>query len=255
MFTYLVEMVNIENLRFQNFYPKASGWEINVMDYKEIIKKAREENRKILSEYESKEILKEFGIPILNEYFVKNTEELQSISHNLSFPVVLKGISRIIAHKTERNLVRLFIKSEEELKSEFVDVMKVEGVDGALIAPQIMDKREFLLGLREDKQFGYVVLFGLGGVFTEVIKDISMRICPITRQDALEMITEVRSSKLLSEIRGYKEICKDKIIDCLIALSTLSEKISDISEIDINPIMFSGGNPVAVDALIVLKDN
>ncbi len=225
------------------------------MSHKEIIKEARGENRKTLSEYESKAILKEFGIPILNEHFIKNIEELQSISQNLSFPVVLKGVSRGIAHKTEKNLVRLYIKSEKELISEFVDVMKVEGVDGALIAPQIMDKREFLLGLKEDKQFGYVVLFGLGGIFTEVFKDISMRICPITRQDALEMITEVRSAKLLNEIRGYKEIYKDKIIDCLIALSTLSEKIPDISEIDINPIMFSDGNPVAVDALIVLKDN
>ncbi len=222
------------------------------MDYKEIIEKAQIEGRKTLSEYESKEIIREFGITLAEEIFVRDISELSVIS-NLSFPLVAKGISKGIAHKTERNLVRLWIKNEAELKKEVEELKGVEGVEGVLISRQIIDRREFLLGLKYDIQFGYAILFGLGGIFTEALKDISIRICPITKGDAGEMLLEVKSSALLKEIRGFKAVNIERLKEMMVNLSKIPEKIQEISEVDINPIMFEDGEPVAVDALVVLK--
>jgi len=223
------------------------------MAYRDVIDSVKREGRRILTEYESKEVLKEFGIPVLNEYFIKEVSELDLIAPNIRFPVVAKGVSRTIAHKTEKNLVRLYIKNPSELKSEFLDIMKNEEVEGVLISPQILDKREFLLGLRYDDQFGYVVVFGLGGIFTEALRDITMRVCPITKDEAMDMIREVRYSKLLGSIRGFKAVNIERIADTIVNLSRLSEVITEISEIDINPLMFDETDPVVVDALIVLK--
>lgn len=223
------------------------------MGYREIIESARSEGRNTLTEYESKEILREFGIPVVNEYFIKDISELNRLSH-IRFPVVAKGISKGIAHKTEKNLVRLYIKNEEELRREFEDLKSISGVEGVLVSRQITDKREFLLGLKFDRQFGYTVVFGLGGIFTEALKDISIRVCPLSEGDAMEMISEIRSSKLFGAIRGYPAVGIEKLVNMIIQFSKLPEKIPEILEIDINPVMFEEGNPVAVDALIVLKD-
>ncbi|MCX7944329.1 MAG: acetate--CoA ligase family protein [Deltaproteobacteria bacterium] len=223
------------------------------MGYVEVIKKVRDEGRKTLSEYESKQVLKEFGIPIIEEYYIEKFEQIYQIS-KLKYPIVAKGVARTITHKTEKNLVRLWIKDEDELKKEFSDLISTEGVEGVLLSTQITDMREFLLGLKYDKQFGYTIIFGLGGIFTEVLKDISIRICPITEGDAKEMMSEIRSSRLLGSIRGYPPVNIKMLSDMMINLSKLSETIDDISEVDINPVMFEKGNPVAVDALVVLKD-
>jgi len=224
------------------------------MDYREIIAQSKRENRRILTEYESKTILKEFGIPILNEHFIRDISELDNIVQSIKFPVVIKGVSKTIAHKTEKNLVRLYVKNAGELKSESSDIMNNREVEGILISPQITDKREFLLGLRYDNQFGYVIVFGLGGIFTEALKDISMRVCPITTDDANEMIREIKSFRLLQNIRGFGAVNIDRIAETLMNLSRLSEEVTEISEIDINPLMFDGTEPVAVDALVVLKE-
>ncbi len=223
------------------------------MSYEDIIKNARSEGRSTLSELESRQILRDSGIPVCPEIYVKNIEQLKESLSKIEYPVVLKGNSRHIAHKTEKNLVRLYIKNESELMAEFESIMSVKGVEGVLISPQIADRREFLLGIKYDQQFGYVVVFGLGGIFTEALKDISMRVCPVTSRDIEEMIYEVRSSKLLGKIRGFEEINREQLINCILNLSKIPEKVEGISEIDINPVMFLKGNPVAVDALIVLK--
>ncbi len=223
------------------------------MGYREIIQSVRNEGRNTLTEYESKKILREFGIPVVSEYFIKDISELRELSH-IKFPVVAKGISKSIAHKTEKNLVRLYIKNGDELRREFEELKSVDGVEGVLVSSQITDKREFLLGLKFDQQFGYTVVFGLGGIFTEALKDISIRVCPVSDEDVMEMLSEIRSSKLLGSIRGYPPVNSEKLKEMIISLSKLPEKIPEISEVDINPVMFEDGNPVAVDALVVLKD-
>ncbi|MCX7959255.1 MAG: acetate--CoA ligase family protein, partial [Deltaproteobacteria bacterium] len=128
-----------------------------------------------------------------------------------------------------------------------------DGVEGVLISNQITDKREFLLGLKYDLQFGYTVVFGLGGIFTEALKDISIKVCPLSEQDAEDMLSEIKSSGLLSQVRGYPAIDTVKLIKMILNLSRLPEAINEISEIDINPVMFDKGEPLAADALIVLK--
>ncbi len=224
------------------------------MKYTDIIENAKSEKRQTLSEYESKEIIKEFGIRVPEEHFIKDLSELTKI-FDLRYPVVAKGISKAISHKTEKNLVRLWIKNEEELKREFLSLKSIEGVEGVLITRQFTDKREFLLGLKYDLQFGYTIVFGLGGIFTEALKDISIRICPINERDAADMISEIRSSKLLNEIRGYPPINREELIKMILNLSSLSEKIPEIAEVDINPVMFENGEPFAIDALIILNSN
>lgn len=223
------------------------------MGYKEIFANARSEGRTMLSEIESRAVLREFGIPVSYEMYFSEIEQLKENIDRIEYPVVLKGISRHIAHKSENNLVRLYIKNEVELISEFQSLMGSGGVEGVLISPQITDRREFLLGLKCDPLFGYVVVFGLGGIFTEVLKDISMRICPLNKRDAEEMISEIRSGRLLGRIRGLAEVERDSLTRCILNLADLPEKTDEVAEIDINPIMFDKGKPLAVDALIILK--
>lgn len=222
------------------------------MGSRDIIKKARDEDRSVLNEYESKQVLKELGIAILNEYFVKDEEEIKGISE-LRFPLVVKGVSKSILHKTEKGLVRLFVKDYDELIKVFNEFKTNAEVEGVLISPQLTDRRELLLGLRYDAQFGYALVFGLGGIFTEVLKDIAIRVCPITAEDAEEMMSEIRSARLLDAIRGYPPVDKALLVNMLLALSRVPEYLPDISEIDINPVMIDEGKPVAVDALIILK--
>ncbi len=221
----------------------------------EMIMKARAEGRKTLTEAESKEVLGQFGVPVVKETTARSPEEAIQKARNTGFPVVLKGLGAKLAHKTERGLVFLNLNSEEEVKNAATAAATAAGADleGYLIQPMLSGHREFVAGLFRDPQFGPIVMFGLGGVFTEALSDTVFRVAPLSQNDAEQMIDEIRSQKLLGRFRGEQEVERDRIVSALLGLSRIGMEIPDITEIDINPLLVGpDGAAVAVDALIVL---
>ena len=169
----------------------------------QIIKKALERGQKTLSEYDSKQVIQSVGIPITREKLARSRDEAVKFAAEIGYPVVLKGCSDKAAHKTEMGLVKLKLAKRDEVQKAYDEITgKGIELDGVLVQEMIKGDREFVIGLSRDPQFGPCVMFGIGGIFTEVIKDVSFRVAPLTELDAEEMIDEIRMKKLLDEFRG-----------------------------------------------------
>jgi acetate---CoA ligase (ADP-forming) subunit beta len=220
-----------------------------------ILEKALREGRKTLSEYESKEFLKSYGIPATRESLVHTREECTKAAHAIGYPLVLKACSPQLAHKTEKGLVRLDLRSNQELILAFDDLMsRMEGNEkNILVQELIKGTRELVAGMTRDPQFGPCVMFGLGGIFTEILKDIAFRVAPLEKRDALDMTQEIKAHKILGAVRGMPAADMDLLCDILVKVGEIGLENESIQEIDINPLILSGAKPVAVDALIVLK--
>ena len=221
----------------------------------DIIEKAIKEGRTTLSEFESKAILKAYSIPVNREIEVGDEKALLKATRDLGFPVVMKGSSPDLSHKTEQGMVRVDIRNEQEATAIFHEIMDKLNADGGRVLVQEMVKgeRELVVGLTHDDRFGPCVMFGLGGIFTEILKDISFRVAPIEKRDAMEMMQEIKARKILDPVRGMPAADLDKLSDILIKVGTIGLEQEAVQEIDINPVILAGSNPVAVDALVVLK--
>jgi len=211
-------------------------------------------NNYSLTENESKQILKAFDVPVTEEIKVSNSGEAVNAAVDIGFPVVLKALGAGILHKTEMGLVHLNLNDPDAVKKAVSAIEKDAGnkLEGFLIQPQVKGKREFVAGMFRDPQFGPVIMFGLGGIFTEAFSDTAFRIAPLTETDAAEMIDEIKAKKLLGKFRGEESVNRRQIIGVLTGLSRLSLEQPRISEIDINPLIaMPDGNICAVDALII----
>jgi acetate---CoA ligase (ADP-forming) subunit beta len=220
-----------------------------------ILKKALREGRKTLSEYESKDFLKSYGIPVTREILVHSREECVKAAHTIGYPLVLKACSPSLSHKTEKGLVRVDVRSKQEAILAFKELtsrMEGNGKD-ILVQEMIRGTRELVAGMTRDPQFGPCVMFGLGGIFTEILKDISFRVAPLEKQDALDMTQEIKAHKILGAVRGMPAADLDLLCDILMKVGVIGMENELIQEIDINPLILSGDKPVAVDALVVLK--
>ncbi|HOO46791.1 MAG TPA: acetate--CoA ligase family protein [Deltaproteobacteria bacterium] len=220
-----------------------------------IIADALKRGEKTLSEYESKKVLDAYSIPVTKELVTTSLLDAKSFAREIGYPVALKGSSSTLTHKTELNLIELNIKDEEALEKAYNDLEeRGQGkLDGILVQQMIKGEREFVAGLIRDPQFGPCVMFGLGGIFTEVLKDVTFRVAPLEKRDALEMMDEIRAKKLLDEFRGKPAVNREVLADALINLGRIGLEIDEINEIDINPLIVQGDTPIAVDALVVLR--
>ena len=220
-----------------------------------LIDQALKDGRTALSEYESKQVLASYGIPVTSEELILNPEDLPRAIQKIGYPLVIKGCSADIAHKTESGLIRMDVRNEDEARAAFKEITAaMEGAERAVLIQQMVKgQRELVVGLTRDPQFGPCVMFGLGGIFTEILEDTSFRVAPIEKQDALEMILEIKARKILEAIRGMEPVDKDVLADILIAIGRLGIENEAVKEIDINPVIISRGKPVAVDALVVLS--
>jgi len=212
-----------------------------------------------LSEAESKAALSPFGIPFLPEANVTNSDEALLAGGELGFPLVAKLCGDNIAHKTERGLVRLKIQTGPELQSAVDELLEqateADGQVSVLIAPMVQATRELIAGIAIDDQFGPTVVLGIGGIFTEVIADIAIRLVPISEIDAEEMIAELRTQSFLGAFRGEPEVDRRTLVRILMALSEFATSCSNLIAVDLNPLMIVDGSPVAVDALVELGDD
>jgi acetyl-CoA synthetase (ADP-forming) len=208
-----------------------------------------------LSEYESKKVLASYNIPVVNEVLLNDVGDLREAAGQIGFPMVLKACSPEIIHKTEKGLVQIGITNLNEAKSAYDFIIEgMEKTEGQVLAQKMVQgKRELVVGLIRDPQFGPCVMFGLGGIFTEVLEDVLFRIAPVSRSDAMDLMEDIRGKKILDSFRGMPPVDRDLLADIIIAVGKIGIDHDMVQEIDINPLIISEGKPIAVDAAIILK--
>ena len=210
---------------------------------------------KLLGFEETKKILEQYKIPFSETELVKSKKQALKSAENIGYPIVLKGFSVKVLHKTERGLVKFKIDEGKRLARVVDEIMKSSKgikIEGVLI--QKMEQGiELVCGMKRDASFGPVLMFGLGGIFVEVLKDVSFAISPITKEEALNMIEEVRGYKILKGYRDQLSVNISSIADILVNLSKLSDEHSEIKEIDLNPIFATGKNIKVADAKFLIS--
>ena len=220
-----------------------------------LLQKALKNGQGTLSEYDSKSLLRSYGIPTVEERAVHSESEAEQAAEELGFPIVLKGSGWKLTHKSERGLVHLGLHDHEALRSAFRSVSRSGGEDleEVLLQPQVEARRELVAGMFRDPQFGPVIMFGLGGIYTEALSDVSFRLAPLNLSEARTMLRELRSSKLLGAFRGEAPADEGALLRTLTALSRVGLEQPQIEEIDINPLLITQqGRVVAVDGLVAL---
>ncbi|MBI4773850.1 MAG: acetate--CoA ligase family protein [Deltaproteobacteria bacterium] len=220
-----------------------------------LIEQAVREGRSSLSEYESKQLLSHFGIPVTREVLIHDIKELGAAAREIGYPLVLKGCSPDVRHKSEKGLIRMDIRNDREAERAFEEIVRtMNGQAGSiLIQEMIRGQRELVVGLIRDPQFGPCVMFGLGGIFTEILKDVSFRMAPLEKKDALEMMKEIKGRRILEAVRGLEPVDLDALVDILISVGRIGLEHDAIKEIDLNPVIISGTRPIVVDALVILN--
>ena len=212
---------------------------------------------KSMPEDEAKKIFKLFHIPVVEEKKETDVDRVLTACRKTGFPVVLKGIGATILHKTESGLVRVGLNTRDQVL-DAVDEMKKsakDSIEAFLIQPVVSGKREFVAGMFKDPQFGPVIVFGLGGILTEALEDIALKIAPLNDADMEDMFEQLSSKRLLNDFRGEKAVKKRAVKKILRGLSDIALAYPNIKEIDINPLIIQpDGSPVAVDGLIVLEE-
>jgi acyl-CoA synthetase (NDP forming) len=227
-----------------------------------IIRAARKEGRTYLTELESKQILKEAGIDTTEIRLAKSRAEAISLSKESGFPVVLKIVSPDVIHKSDAGGVKLNLDSQKEVAKAFDDIISAikkheptARIEGVAVQRMARPGTEVIIGMYKDAQFGPVLMFGLGGIFVEVLKDISFRIVPLTRRDAREMIREIKGYPILEGYRGQEPANIAVLEDFLLKVSDFVERRPEIKELDINPIIVYRDGALAVDARVILESD
>ena len=229
---------------------------------KEIIAQSINEGRDQLTTRESIDVLEAYGIRVCKSGFATTEEEAVAIANSIDYPVVMKMTSKTTSHKTDVGGVRVNIQSEAQLRAEYQDLIAklterglIDGLEGVIIQEMVKGNREMVCGIATDPQYGPMMMFGLGGVFIEVMKDVTFRIAPLTDIDAKEMIKSVKAYKLLEGARGTKPAQMDQIEETLLRLSQLVNDFKFIDELDINPLLISEktGEGIAVDGRIKVR--
>ena len=212
------------------------------------------EGRRIWDEFDSKQLLALCGIPVVEEQIAKTMGDAVSFAREIGYPVVMKGLAPGEVHKTESGLVRLNLATSSGVKNAFEELMKrMNGQGRILLQRQMSIDYELIAGYLLDAQFGPCVMFGLGGIFSELQRDVVFATAPLTEQSALELIFRIKGNKLLQGFRGMTPINGKAMAGILVGLSNLGAACPQIEQIDINPLIIAGGNPVAVDASVILK--
>ncbi len=231
------------------------------MTGQQIMKRAKKEGRNLLTEVEAKDLLKEAGIGVVDTRLATSREEAVSISQELGFPVVLKIASSDVVHKSDAGGVKLDLKTAKQVGKAYDDILKgikkeypQAKIDGVSVQKMARPGVEVIIGMSKDAQFGPVIMFGLGGILVEILKDVSFRIVPLVRRDAAEMVREIKGYPLLEGYRGQEPVDVSNLEELLLKVSDFVEKNPDIGELDLNPVFAYKDGAVAVDARVVLED-
>lgn len=225
-----------------------------------IFDQVKKEGRSILTEFESKKILKQAGIPVVETKLAKTQKEAVSLSQKMSFPVALKIVSPDVIHKSDSGGVKLSLNNVTEVKKAYDEILKKVKkqypdavIHGVSVQKMIQPGTEVIVGTSKDPQFGPVIMFGLGGIFVELLKDVSFRVIPVEQRDAQEMIKEIKGYPLLQGYRGKEPANISALVEIILKISKLIEENPHIKELELNPIFAYRNKAVAVDARIILE--
>ena len=226
----------------------------------QIIESAVKEGRTALTEIEAKELLRQAGIAVVETRLAVSKEQALVISQQLGFPVVLKIVSADVLHKTDAGGVKLGLKTAVQVGKAWDEIMKSvkkafpsAKIEGVSVQPMAKPGVEVIIGMSKDAQFGPVLMFGLGGIFVEIIKDVSFRIVPLQKRDAKEMVREIKGFPLLNGYRGSEPVDIANLENLLLKVSAFVEQTPQIKELDLNPIFAYKDGAVAVDARVILE--
>jgi len=225
-----------------------------------IFDQVKKEGRSILTEFESKKILKQAGISVVETKLAKTQKEAVSLSQKMGFPVALKITSPDVIHKSDSGGVKLSINSMAEVKKAYDEILKKVRkqypdaiIHGVSVQKMALPGTEVIVGSSKDPQFGPVIMFGLGGIFVELFKDVSFRVIPVEQRDAQEMIKEIKGYPLLQGYRGKEPANISALVEIILKISKLIEENPQIKEVELNPILAYKNKAVAVDARIILE--
>lgn len=226
-----------------------------------LIEAARKQGRTVLTEVESKGLLATLGISTTDTKMAVSREEAVALSGEMGFPVVIKVVSPDISHKSDAGGVKVSLKDKEQVAQAYDGIMSScrekfpdASLDGVSVQNMARPGIEVIIGMTKDPQFGPVMMFGLGGVWVEVLKDVSFRIVPLTRSDAAKMIQQIKGYPLLQGFRGSEPANTPVLEDILLRLSSFVADNPDIKEMDLNPVFAYKDGAVAVDARIILEE-
>jgi len=225
--------------------------------------RAKSEGRTVLTEIESKQVLAAAGIPVAEAHLATDAEEAAKAAKKVGFPVVIKIVSPDITHKSDVGGVRVGLGSKKEVRQAYAEMLeavreksaagedvRIEGVAVQAMAPA---GTEVIVGVSKDPQFGHVIMFGLGGVLVEVLKDVAFRIVPLERRDARQIVREIKGYPVLEGVRGQAPADVAALESLILKLSEFVEANPQIEELDLNPVFVYADGVIAVDARIVVS--
>ncbi|MEO6397463.1 MAG: acetate--CoA ligase family protein [Tepidiformaceae bacterium] len=231
------------------------------MTFETVLAQARAEGRTLLNEVEAKELLREAGVPATAATLATTRNEAQSQATAMGYPVVLKVVSPDIAHKSDVGGVKLNLADSDAVGTAFDDIMtnskaaepsaRISGVSVQEMAKQ---GTEVIVGMTTDPQFGPVMMFGLGGIMVEVLKDVSFRLVPLEAKDADQMMAEIKGRPILDGVRGQPAADLNALRETILKVSAFVEKHPEVLELDLNPVFAYPDGALAVDARIVLSE-
>jgi acyl-CoA synthetase (NDP forming) len=227
-----------------------------------IFDQAKNEGRTILTEFESKELLKKAGIPVVETKMARNQKEAVLLSQEIGFPVVLKIASPDVIHKSDSGGVKLGLNNVARVRTAYDEIItnvnhhyphaKIQGVS---VQKMVRPGTEVIIGTNKDPQFGPVIMFGLGGLFVEILKDVAFRVIPLNERNAQEMIQEIKGYPLLQGYRGQKPADIPALIDLILKVSKFVDENPKIKELELNPVFAYSEGATAVDARIILEED
>lgn len=231
------------------------------MDIETVVSQARAEGRTLLSEIEAKELLHDAGVPVTRTVLTTTVEEARTQAEEIGYPVVLKIVSPDISHKSDIGGVRLGLDDGAAVTAAFNEIIanankavpeaRITGIAVQHMAPE---GTEVIVGMTTDPQFGPVVMFGLGGIMVEVLKDVTFRVVPLAERDAAQMIDEIKGKAILDGVRGQPPADKAAIKRAILKVSEFVERNPDVRELDLNPMLVYRDGVIAVDARIVISE-
>jgi acyl-CoA synthetase (NDP forming) len=224
-----------------------------------IIENARKEARSVLTEMESKQLLRSLGIPTTEMRLATSEQEAVALCREIGYPCVLKVSSQDISHKSDAGGVKVGLKSDDEVAEAYKAIMTSclakfpqAVIEGVTVQNMARPGLEVIVGMATDPQFGPVLMFGLGGVWVEVLKDVSFKLAPLTKNDAAKAVTEIKAARLLDGFRGSEPVDKSALEDILLRVSEFVAKTPEVKEMDLNPIFAYSDGAIAVDARVIL---
>jgi acetyltransferase len=225
-----------------------------------IIDRAVGEGRRVLMEHEAKELLGLHGAPVSLDRLARDADEAAAVASELGRPVALKICSPDILHKSDAGGVRLHLGTDDDVRDAFVQIVsdarsykKTADIRGCVVSPMAEPGTEVIIGTKIDPQFGPVIMFGIGGILVEVLRDVVFRVLPITRMAAKRMVSELRSAPLLNGFRGEPPVDRGALVELLLTVSEVIESYPRIQEMDLNPVIAHECGATVVDARIILK--